>query len=101
MNNCFFLVILITLTFLVAFFTMFRSFWTIYHQTTHTVRHLGRKHNVKCFLAVSTLASIWFSLLASLVTLYSATHFWLKHSKTVISITPLTVLAALNTNELT
>jgi cellulose synthase/poly-beta-1,6-N-acetylglucosamine synthase-like glycosyltransferase len=41
------------------------------------------------FLAVSTLVSIWFSLLASLVTLYGATCFWLKHSKKVISITPL------------
>ena len=41
------------------------------------------------FLAVSTLVSIWFSLLASLVTLYGATRFWLKHSKKVISITPL------------
>ena len=51
MNNCFFLVILITLTFLVAFFTMFRSFWTIYHQTKHTVRHLGGKHNVKWFFS--------------------------------------------------
>ena len=39
------------------------------------------------FLAVSTLVSIWFSLLASLVTLYGATCFWLKHSKKVISIT--------------
>lgn len=41
------------------------------------------------FLAVSTLVSIWFSLLASLITLYGATRFWLKHSKMVISITPL------------
>ncbi|MHA6599536.1 glycosyltransferase family 2 protein, partial [Lactobacillus gasseri] len=39
------------------------------------------------FLAVSTLVSIWFSLLASLVTLYGATCFWLKYSKKVISIT--------------
>lgn len=46
-NWFFFLVILITLTFLVAFFAMFRNLWTIYHQTENTVRHLGRKHNVK------------------------------------------------------
>ena len=32
-------------------------------------------------LAFSTLVSIWFSLLASLVTLYGAIRFWIKHSK--------------------
>ncbi len=41
------------------------------------------------FLAFSTLVSIWFSLLASLVTLYGAIRFWIKHSKKIISITPL------------
>ncbi len=41
------------------------------------------------FLAFSTLVSIWFSLLASLVTLYGAIRFWIKHSKKIVSITPL------------
>ena len=40
-------------------------------------------------LAFSTLVSIWFSLLASLVTLYGAIRFWIKHSKKIVSITPL------------
>lgn len=42
-NWFFFLVILITLTFLVAFFAMFRSLWTIYHQTEHTVLSFRKK----------------------------------------------------------
>lgn len=41
------------------------------------------------FLSFSTLVSIWFSLLASLVTLYGAIRFWIKHSKKIVSITPL------------
>ncbi|QLL67435.1 glycosyltransferase [Lactobacillus johnsonii] len=41
------------------------------------------------FLAFSTLVSIWFSLLASLVTLYGAIRFWIKHSKKIVSITAL------------
>ena len=40
-------------------------------------------------LAFSTLVSIWFSLLASLVTLYGAIRFWIKHSKKIVFITPL------------
>ncbi|MDT9606669.1 glycosyltransferase family 2 protein [Lactobacillus johnsonii] len=40
-------------------------------------------------LAFSTLVSIWFSLLASLITLYGAIRFWIKHSKKIVSITPL------------
>lgn len=39
-------------------------------------------------LAFSTLVSIWFSLLASLVTLYGAIRFWIKHSKKIVFITP-------------
>lgn len=41
------------------------------------------------FLAISTLVSIWFSLLTSLITLYGAIHFWITHSKKTISIMPL------------
>ena len=40
-------------------------------------------------LAFSTLVSIWFSLLASLVTLYGAIRFWIRHSKKIVYITPL------------
>lgn len=48
MSNLFFiLVILITLTFLVAFFALFHSLWTIYQQTEHTVLHLGKKHHAQ------------------------------------------------------
>lgn len=40
-------------------------------------------------LAVSTLTSIWFSLLASLITLYGAIRFWIKYSKKTVRIAPL------------
>lgn len=48
MSNIFFtLVIFVTIVFLVAFFAMFYSLWKIYHQTEHTVLHLGKKHHVQ------------------------------------------------------
>jgi uncharacterized protein YqhQ len=43
----FILAILVTLVFLIAFFVMIHSLWTIYHQTEHTVLHLGKHHHVK------------------------------------------------------
>lgn len=41
------------------------------------------------FLVFSTLVSIWFSLLASLITIYGAIRFWIRYSKKIVSITPL------------
>lgn len=43
----FMLAILVTLIFLIAFFAMIRSLWTIYHQTEYTVLHLEKHHHVK------------------------------------------------------
>ena len=41
------LAILVTLIFLIALFAMIYSVWAIYHQTEHTVLHLGKDHHVK------------------------------------------------------
>ena len=43
----FILAILVTLIFLIAVFAMIYSVWKIYHQTEHTVLHLGKNHHVK------------------------------------------------------
>lgn len=43
----FMLAILVTLIFLIALFAMIYSVWKIYHQTEHTVLHLGKNHHVK------------------------------------------------------
>ena len=43
----FMLAILVTLIFLIALFAMIHSVWTTFHQTVHTVLHLGMHHHVK------------------------------------------------------
>lgn len=43
----FILAILVTLIFLIVLFAMIYGVWKIYHQTEHTVLHLGKNHHVK------------------------------------------------------